>query len=167
VGRPLNFSRTAPTATQVEVEKNANGKPLCRWCREVVEPPKRTFCGKPECIHEWKIRSNPSYAREQVYTRDHGVCASCGLDTEKLKQLLHRIRLERGENAYRQFLNEIRAQYRASYDLDKHFWEADHIVPVAHGGGSCGLENLQTLCLACHKTKTQRQRRMKRKGKIK
>lgn len=36
-------------------------------------------------------------------------------------------------------------------------WDMDHIVPVEHGGGSCGLENLQTLCHGCHKAKTARQ----------
>lgn len=52
-----------------------------------------------------------------------------------------------------------------SFSLDKHFWEMDHIQPVQWGGGSCGLENLQTLCAACHRVKTRRQRRMKRKGR--
>jgi hypothetical protein len=33
-------------------------------------------------------------------------------------------------------------------------WEADHRVPVWNGGGQCGLENLQTLCVACHRAKT-------------
>ena len=29
-------------------------------------------------------------------------------------------------------------------------WEADHIVPVADGGGECGLENYRLLCRGCH-----------------
>jgi 5-methylcytosine-specific restriction endonuclease McrA len=29
-------------------------------------------------------------------------------------------------------------------------WEADHLIPVAEGGGQCGRENLRTLCLMCH-----------------
>lgn len=33
-------------------------------------------------------------------------------------------------------------------------WEADHINSVSAGGGGCGLENFQTLCLLCHKAKT-------------
>lgn len=35
-------------------------------------------------------------------------------------------------------------------------WEADHIVPVVEGGGSCGLENLRTLCTKCHKDETSK-----------
>ena len=30
------------------------------------------------------------------------------------------------------------------------FWQADHIVPVAEGGGECSLANLRTLCTPCH-----------------
>ena len=38
-------------------------------------------------------------------------------------------------------------------------WEADHIVPVAHGGAGCDLENFQTLCRDCHRAKTTDQLR--------
>jgi len=38
-------------------------------------------------------------------------------------------------------------------EFDEH-WEADHILPVHKGGGACGMENFQTLCQICHKTKT-------------
>lgn len=30
------------------------------------------------------------------------------------------------------------------------FWQADHIVPVAEGGGLCCLDNFRTLCTPCH-----------------
>lgn len=33
-------------------------------------------------------------------------------------------------------------------------WEADHIVPVHHGGGACDLSNFQTLCKDCHNEKS-------------
>ena len=33
-------------------------------------------------------------------------------------------------------------------------WEADHIIPVSHGGGACGITNFQTLCQDCHREKT-------------
>lgn len=35
------------------------------------------------------------------------------------------------------------------------YWEADHIVAVVNGGGGCGLEGYQTLCVGCHRAKTQ------------
>jgi hypothetical protein len=37
-------------------------------------------------------------------------------------------------------------------------WDADHIRPVAEGGGQCDLDNLRTLCLLCHREATSRLR---------
>lgn len=34
-------------------------------------------------------------------------------------------------------------------------WQADHIVPIAEGGGECGLDGLRTLCTCCHKRETR------------
>ncbi len=38
-------------------------------------------------------------------------------------------------------------------------WEMDHIVPVIEGGGGCGLENLRTLCIPCHRSVTRELKR--------
>ena len=35
-------------------------------------------------------------------------------------------------------------------------WEVDHTIPVVEGGGSCGLDNLRTLCWRCHKGETRK-----------
>uniref|UniRef100_A0A6N2MDP8 Helicase C-terminal domain-containing protein n=1 Tax=Salix viminalis TaxID=40686 RepID=A0A6N2MDP8_SALVM len=37
-------------------------------------------------------------------------------------------------------------------------WHAYHIVPVYRGGGECKLENIRTLCVACHSKVTAAQR---------
>ena len=34
-------------------------------------------------------------------------------------------------------------------------WDADHIIPVKEGGGQCGLDNIRTLCISCHKKVTK------------
>jgi hypothetical protein len=42
-------------------------------------------------------------------------------------------------------------------------WDADHVLPVAEGGGECDLDNLRTLCLLCHREATaDLRRRLKR-----
>ena len=43
-------------------------------------------------------------------------------------------------------------------------WQADHITPVAEGGGLCGLDNMRTLCVLCHADATREQvgRKVKR-----
>lgn len=35
------------------------------------------------------------------------------------------------------------------------FWQADHKLAVAEGGGSTGLDNLRTLCTPCHSAETE------------
>jgi 5-methylcytosine-specific restriction endonuclease McrA len=149
-----------------ELPKGPNGYALCRQCQTEVKPPQRTFCSQA-CIHTWKIRSSPSYAREQVFLRDKGVCAVCKLDTEKLREILYAIRIQ-SEEHYQQLTVLYRLKYGFGFNLAAHFFEMDHILPVAQGGGSCGLENLQSLCLPCHRDKTREQmraKRLRRKGR--
>src|SRR5690606_5885236 len=60
-----------------------NGRAICRWCRTPVQRPRRTFCSDA-CVHEWKIRSSPSYVRSEVKKRDKGICRLCGLNVVKV-----------------------------------------------------------------------------------
>ncbi|KAJ1486586.1 hypothetical protein T484DRAFT_1789225 [Baffinella frigidus] len=34
------------------------------------------------------------------------------------------------------------------------FWQADHIKPVAEGGGLVQIDGFRTLCTPCHATET-------------
>lgn len=64
-----------------KLPKGPAGRNLCRWCKEEVPAPRRTFCSAA-CVHEHRLRSNPGYVRAQVFARDKGICNSCGQDTE-------------------------------------------------------------------------------------
>lgn len=108
-----------------------NGRRLCRRCAYEVPRDRKTFCSK-ECVHEWKIRTNPGYVRDELAKRDKGVCAICATDTGARLDPWFR---ERARGA-------------------GHLWQADHIVPVIEGGGECGLDNYRTLCTDCHKRET-------------
>jgi 5-methylcytosine-specific restriction endonuclease McrA len=61
-----------------------NGRKSCRWCKGVVRPPKKNWCGNPRCVIEWTMRTDPQVLRRVVFDRDRGVCAECGLDTNDL-----------------------------------------------------------------------------------
>jgi len=114
---------------------------LCRWCGSAVPKGRFTFCGDA-CVHEWKLRTDPGYLRAQVFARDHGVCAQCGIDTEALRQDKRRL-------DYR-----ARRQFEKDWGGRRNLWDADHIMPVAEGGGECDLANMRTLCLLCHRQAT-------------
>ena len=125
--------------------RGANGRCLCRWCALEVPKGRRTFCS-PDCVHEWRLRTDPGYLRESVLRRDRGVCHSCRVDTLAAQRALRR---SRGVNRER-LLNhwDLKSCTRRS------LWEADHILPVVEGGGECDLSNLRTLCLRCHRMAT-------------
>ena len=53
------------------IPRGPNGRGLCRWCSLEVPRGRFTFCS-PYCVHEWKLRTQPGYLREQVFERDRG-----------------------------------------------------------------------------------------------
>jgi 5-methylcytosine-specific restriction enzyme A len=139
------------------VPRGPNGRGICRWCLLEVPRGRYTFCSE-FCVHEWKLRSQPAYLRENVLSRDHGICSSCGVDALTAYRQLRRSRGS-GLQTLLQF-----------WGLKKHsrksLWDADHIQPVAEGGGECDLANIRTLCLRCHRTATLKLRERLRRKKV-
>jgi 5-methylcytosine-specific restriction endonuclease McrA len=126
----------------------ADGK--CRWCGLQVPGGRYTFCSD-WCVNEWRLRTNPGYVREQVLARDRGVCALCGTDTIAA---WHELKRARGAHRLKLLTKwGLKGLNRQS------LWDADHILPVAEGGGECDLDNMRTLCLICHRGVTAELRR--------
>lgn len=132
------------------VPRGPNDRPLCRWCSLEVPVGRYTFCSE-WCVHEWRLRTDPGYLREQVLRRDRAICAICRIDTHRAYLELKRSRGERRQKRLEQW--GLKRMTRRS------LWDADHIVPVVEGGGECDLDNLRTLCLACHRRETLELRR--------
>lgn len=172
----MSRHRIRPDAGFVNVAdlpKGPNGFALCRFCQKECPTKRHTFCS-PECVSEWKIRTQPDYAAKKVLERDRGVCQQCNVDCVALLESLRRVRhAERAERFQRAITFDIRTgfpsdpkmpKFRALCDehaipermrgLSRRLWEMDHVVPVVEGGGECGLEGLRTLCLKCHKAAT-------------
>ena len=103
-------------------------------------------CQKRSGRLKWGSSANRS-ARRRVLSRDKGVCAACGEDTEALRK---------------QRLNDIwgwNARVRGlGYNPQQSLWEMDHMTPLVDGGSS-GMDNLQTLCQPCHLIKTMAENR--------
>jgi 5-methylcytosine-specific restriction endonuclease McrA len=101
----------------------------------------------PHTAHGGKRRSS---LRQQVLRRDHGICAMCTLDTERLRVLLERVSYSRADQkVLRTFWKILRVEGRKS------LWDADHIVPLTLGGRD-EVENMRTLCVWCHREETER-----------
>ena len=132
-------------ADRAELPRGPNGRILCRWCSLETPPGRVTFCSD-WCVHEWRLRTDPGYLRDQVFERDKGICAVCGLDTAAEWRRIKRLRPAKREGLLRDWgLKNLR---RSS------LWDADHIAPVVEGGGECDLSNIRTLCLKCHQKAT-------------
>jgi len=133
--------------------KGDSGRCLCRWCGLEVPSGRFTFCSE-WCVEEWKLRTDPGHLRDRVFQRDRGVCAGCGLDCVAQINHMKRLRGAARTKAWAGWGTRIR----------KSLWDADHIVPVAEGGGECDLSNMRTLCLKCHSAATaELKRRLKQR----
>jgi len=68
---------------------------------------------------------------------------------------LHQFYIIKGDNsAIRENLYSIESGFCRECGVFDSKWQADHILPVCKGGGACGIDNFQTLCVDCHKSKT-------------
>lgn len=134
-----------------------NGRPLCRRCQgEIAKGSgRRTFCSEG-CVTEWKIRTQPEFAAECVHARDKGICASCTRDCDALYR---KMRVTKHARRKRRMTELGLPAYLLRR---RRYWEVDHIQPVVLGGGSCGLDNLRTLCWECHR-KVTRELQMRRR----
>ena len=132
-----------------ELPKGAAGRNLCRWCELEVPKGRITFCSD-FCVEEWRLRTDAGFLREKTLARDKGICAACGVDT-----LAAYIDLKRSRGAAKVRLLQ---RWGLKSLNRKTLWDADHVVPVAEGGGACDLSNIRALCLICHREATRQLR---------
>lgn len=140
----------------------------CRNCAQPVPSGRRNWCGQ-RCVDDYLLRNSPAVARRAVFKRDRGVCALCGRDCEALRRRIERWIGGRADTNRANCANTIntaddwRHRQRCCRLLRRlarigpltALWQMDHTRPVVEGGGGCGLDNLRTLCLPCHKRVTR------------
>ncbi len=91
----------------------------------------------------YRMRYQSPSLRRHVFARDQGICASCGFDTTILERELAAI-------ADR----TLRYDWLKTRGFPRHrttFWDVDHIAPSIEGGDLNDTDNLQTLCIPCHR----------------
>ena len=157
-------------ATQVDMDI-LEGK-MCPWCGGHLPRASRvagvqsTYCSR-ECAENGRLQRGGMYAstqvRAQVFALEGGVCRLCGIDAHALYTRISALqpaeRLNALCNVNWKLPKTPKALERLLQDpKEGDFWQADHIVAVAEGGGGCGLDNLRTLCVPCHTGETERLR---------
>lgn len=152
-GKPATFAPEHP-------ERGPNGRGLCRWCHKEVPKRRRKWCSDL-CVHEYKAINDWNYVRASVFDRDEGVCVSCGIDAPKAQAKWIRIwfSLKTSDRVWPKcpaMINSTLREIGWNTDLFRDFWEVDHIVARADGGGN-ELTNLRTLCVVCHKDRSAKQ----------
>ena len=152
----MSRKRAANPSEAFPNRKDADGRPLCAVCGKVLSGRARRYCSL-KCREQCHVATMPSLARLRVHQRDHGICANCGCDTEKLARI---IQLAGGDKwaGWRILSQDWQDVHNLTMEMGfttLHFWEMDHIIPVSEGGGLCGLDNLRTLCVPCHRAETR------------
>ena len=120
----------------------------CRGCHGVITAPRR----KTWCSDACKKKYDPYWVKLAVIARDKHICQMCGTNIHAAHLAWRRAR-PTGMQAF--------------YAADFQTWrmarpreEYDHIVPFSEGGATV-LENMRTLCTACHKKRTAEWRKIK------
>lgn len=165
--RPTKLTDVYP-----KLKKDKDGWWICRYCGRRINQGRRyrAWCSG-DCDQNAKERTYSSWARSALEGRENGVCQECGLDTTELH---HELRLlqsavkwdkKLSEQAKSLHMNVLRtivmSMKKCGFNADPRWgtwttlWHMDHITEHA-SGGTLEPENLQTLCVPCHKKKTKK-----------
>lgn len=160
-----------------KLPRDAEGNWICRYCGKIIGKGKRyrAWCST-ECSNNAAERTYSNWARSALQRRENGICQECGLDTAELD---HELKILRSlvDHTYRKCSKEkwhynrvlqtmLMSMKKCGFNVDvrwcswRTLWQMDHIVEHAEGG-TLEPENLQTLCVACHKKKTKKYVRKK------
>jgi hypothetical protein len=151
------FLRSVTASHLRKVCRRRHGE--CTWCGQSVRQHgsnRRTHWCSAECVEAFK-QLRPSHVRRIVHARDQGRCSACGRECEKMLALLGQMSALGPDWATT--CEELRRHW-TSLGFKQHqrwgaYWEADHVVPVADGGGLATPQQMQTLCSPCHTLKTK------------
>ena len=160
----LVFQRSGGAAANAGPTEDGAG---CVWCGETASLPENARYCDQECFENAQIRGSnklfqSTHIRAAVFELERGVCQLCGADAHgiytRIKGLAPSERLNALLNLKNFHLPKSSAGVRrlTTNPEEADFWEADHILPVAEGGGSSGLDNLRTLCRGCHAGETRK-----------
>jgi hypothetical protein len=123
----------------------------CAWCATPLPPRRRMWCSD-KCGDAFWANHWWSVARRTAKRRDRYRCRACGAAGPKRPSA----------SAFRTRARYLAAMRDWRAEKKRARLEVNHVVPCIgkHGQLSCAhhLDNLETLCLSCHRTVTSAQR---------
>jgi hypothetical protein len=159
---PVGLSQSAARIMSRSLVASATilkGK-ACAWCSSNLTQAQRiakaVYCSQ-ECAETGRLRRGgwaSAAIRSAMFALEAGVCQKCNTNAHafygQIMALEPAARLNRYQSAKWRMPASNKA-YQAMLNDPKEgdFWQVDHKVAVAEGGGNCGLENLRTLCVPC------------------
>ena len=126
-------------------------KGTCRGCHGPITAPRR----KTWCSDACKKKYDPYWVKHAIIARDKHICQICGMDIWQAQLAWRRAR-----PVGRFYIHEDFAAWSKARPKEEH----DHIVPFSEGGKTV-VENMRTLCGACHKKRTAEWRKAKKEIK--
>ncbi|KGN63703.1 DNA annealing helicase and endonuclease ZRANB3 isoform X1 [Cucumis sativus] len=154
-------------------------EPLCKLCQtpcqginaKAPEYLEDLFCNLG-CYEEYRVRISTTSLRRELFQMEHGVCSNCRLDCHKLVKHIQPLTLDMRRDYIEKVAPNLASRKKllekiVNNPTEGNAWHADHIVPVYRGGGECRLENMRTLCVACHFDVTAEQRAERRLVRLK
>jgi len=145
--------------------RGPNGRRLCARCLSELSGRRLRWCSQ-KCADAHMMLVSGRELRRAVEARDGGRCATCRRKRDRLRatiaKAIRRCDFRGFDPSRARCPDDCRAHrmLRAALarglpaDTCRSWWEADHIVPLSEGGVTT-LDNIRTLCVACHKRETK------------
>lgn len=167
---PVELVEPGPFARKTVLEKThgryANMYDLrvvdgrCAWCNESSVPKnKKKYCSS-KCSESGRWYTHPQTPAHKAYHlihRQNAACSECGLDYSD--QIVEKIEknFRRNGDAVPAHIKSRVSYFHIGVNTGD-IWHVDHIVPIHKGGRGIGFDNIQVICVECHKKKTVRDR---------
>jgi 5-methylcytosine-specific restriction enzyme A len=137
----------------------------CVWCGKQVKPPRARWCND-QCVNEFRSYCDPAYQRYLVRLRDKEICTGCGCHAGMIERIMdHAWRDKRPwQRGEADMPPAVELYVSLGFNRTGSTWEAEHVIPIAEGGGGCGPDGLTTLCIPCHKQSTRALAARRRRG---
>jgi 5-methylcytosine-specific restriction endonuclease McrA len=147
----------------VSLSNIPNIKGYCAWDRKKLKGRQQRWCGQ-DCVHtamHFCAPQNPAPKMARLIFKQDCSCKGCGLNYED--QIVETIKRKYERNksfikspTYSKMFGDDDPRvtlHQLGYGTG-HIWQTDHIIPITDGGKGIDPNNLQVLCVDCHKRKT-------------